>query len=1024
MKSNPDKSDSTSKQPPSSSQAEISSVAGDSDPKKDLNPTSKSDKPPTSSDPTTKPKTSKTPGKHNGRRKTTEGRGGLGDDDGEFEVEDPGEKIYSGGLFNLQSSPAYKALEGLRQNGDVPEAKITSLMDKLTSLFTCLTTTVEAEKSLAKRCKQLTQEISGQKIDIDRTANLTFSSNSDIGDLKRELLKAENELTLAQQREKRVHDEIEECQKQRQGLTNDIEEIRRHKADMLEPQLIASTKELKALIQRKHQVENLQKDLEEKQTTLDKIKSDKERLEIEKEKQAVALAKSTEIPLKIIKQTEVLRDAISALVLENMKQTTMGQQLDKELERLAKRRKELEEHKLDQAADYEQRRAEIHEMERQCDEIFKKHEMSKELLGTQKAERVKLDLMFKKILSDSKREHDVLLRAIRDKEIQLKIFRRLNTTVNNIKMAIPEVRKQFDELQQQRIQYHREGQSHRKQIIQLRKSIDMTVYDFLKQEQLEKHEVERLQLQINQNRALEDELQRITAQCSDLSKQIETMSGERELKSRELIRIQTKCRTIKEDLSVKDIAISDSRKRCEESATRLKEFATLYDVVKNERNKYLNQIQATQQRAAEFKEKIKILSNEKEILRHEITNKERELGRKRQENVASYALRDSAKNDANKLLATYRDRRDQIEQYLSRIETLNTHINAAEDDMLALKHRFEQAIRDRNSAGIHVLDRNDELCILYEKLNIQSAVMVKGEGELALREEEIRELKLTLSELDRGTELLKRQMPQVDEYDRELVSVQKELDEVRETVAKLSADIESPDDPSRCRKLAGVDPGQKELLEKIKMLEELLCEKEERLLEKDLILEEVTTLTERLRKQTLEGRTETNDTAIKLNDLTKRIKHATRGLMAKVSELSMQQALAMTLYQERMAKEALISEAQERLDRGEPPTDSIEQEFIRAERTRMRRERALMDMRSKRAREANGLVDIDEDGFHVLNGTRTIAEPRPNAYIPDASGVGELPIPKPYGSYAPFRPTELGSQMRHFRKPVIKPIVI
>ncbi|KAI8807536.1 hypothetical protein BJ742DRAFT_895451 [Cladochytrium replicatum] len=145
--------------------------------------------------------------------------------------------------------------------------------------------------------------------------------------------------------------------------------------------------------------------------------------------------------------------------------------------------------------------------------------------------------------------------------------------------------------------------------------------------------------------------------------------------------------------------------------------------------------------------------------------------------------------------------------------------------MLALKHRFEQAIRDRNSAEIHVLDRNDELCILYEKLNIQSSVLVKWEAELALREEEIRELGLTLSELYRWTELLKRQMPQVDEYDREL----------------------SPDDPTRCRKLAGVDPGQNELLETVKKLEELLCEKEQRLLGKDLILEEVTTLTERLR---------------------------------------------------------------------------------------------------------------------------------------------------------------------------------
>ena len=44
--------------------------------------------------------------------------------------------------------------------------------------------------------------------------------------------------------------------------------------------------------------------------------------------------------------------------------------------------------------------------------------------------------------------------------------------------------------------------------------------------------------------------------------------------------------------------------------------------------------------------------------------------------------------------------------------------------------------------------------------------------------------------------------------------------------------------------------------------------------------------------------------------------------------------------------------------------------------------------------------------------THTTAEPRPNAYIPDDIG-----IPKPYGALQPFKPSELGSTMRHTRRP-------
>lgn len=64
---------------------------------------------------------------------------------------------------------------------------------------------------------------------------------------------------------------------------------------------------------------------------------------------------------------------------------------------------------------------------------------------------------------------------------------------------------------------------------------------------------------------------------------------------------------------------------------------------------------------------------------------------------------------------------------------------------------------------------------------------------------------------------------------------------------------------------------------------------------------------------------------------------------------------------------------------------------------------------------------LDESSKVDLGGgVFTSAPRRPNAYIPDAEG--ELPVPKPYGSHAPFRPCEPGSNMRHIRKPILKPI--
>jgi predicted nucleic acid-binding Zn-ribbon protein len=101
------------------------------------------------------------------------------------------------------------------------------------------------EKSISETLRNTLQDVIQQKMNQDRIVSEKFSGNAEIGELKRELLKAQNEVDIALERELKLQTGIEELSKTKQDLIHDIEEIRRHKADMLEPQLIAATKELK-----------------------------------------------------------------------------------------------------------------------------------------------------------------------------------------------------------------------------------------------------------------------------------------------------------------------------------------------------------------------------------------------------------------------------------------------------------------------------------------------------------------------------------------------------------------------------------------------------------------------------------------------------------------------------------------------------------------------------------------------------------------------------------------------------------
>ena len=189
------------------------------------------------------------------------------------------------------------------------------------------------------------------------------------------------------------------------------------------------------------------------------------------------------------------------------------------------------------------------------------------------------------------------------------------------------------------------------------------------------------------------------------------------------------------------------------------------------------------------------------------------------------------------MLAQYKSRRgkrkyrnltnkETIDQHLTNIESLNGQINAAEEEMVKLKTRYEATVKDRNSVGMHLLDRNDELCILYERLNIQQDVLKRGEKALQDLEDEIRKLSLVSSELKRKIELEKHLLPKANETKNQISRLEKELVNVRKTVTTMSIKMESPEDPNRCRHLKGRDPPRKELMEKIQSLESSLSQKE------------------------------------------------------------------------------------------------------------------------------------------------------------------------------------------------------
>lgn len=342
------------------------------------------------------------------------------------------------------------------------------------------------------------------------------------------------------------------------------------------------------------------------------------------------------------------------------------------------------------------------------------------------------------------------------------------------------------------------------------------------------------------------------------------------------------------------------------------------------------------------------------------------------------------------------------------------------------------------------MDRNDELSILYEKKNVLESVLKNGDQMIKERDEEGKRMKLQIEDIRRSLEVSRKKLPS-DEQQRERAKtycdLEARLKETRALSKRLSEELQVPNpsiNPTRYRKIAGNDPSHNQLQSNIAVLSSRLTAQKEQLLEKELILEEVGGLTEKLRLQAVEGHDITLLLAKKMNSLQHQVKKVTRTMMATVSELSMYQATTIRLENEQETLRTVIVEGQLLLNDQKAPFQEAEIEWANMERNRQRSieqlTNHLVNSRGVNHRDWTPSYDYTTEHHHHPDtasaaassagagskvNAKTTAEPRPNAYIADDIG-----IPKPYGAHAPFKPTPLGANLRHIKKPQPRQVII
>ncbi|XP_070280681.1 coiled-coil domain-containing protein 146 isoform X4 [Myotis yumanensis] len=638
-------------------------------------------------------------------------------------------------------------------------------------------------------------------------------------------------------------------------------------------------------------------------------------------------------------------------------------------------------------------------------------QIGKEIEKTTRKKVGILDLNLRNCLIDKQNYHDELSRKQREKERDVRNLKKMELLLKVSWDALTQTQALHQRLLVE-IEAIPKDDSIAERRRELHKEVEVAKRNLVQQKILSEAESKLVEQQLAEENKLLKDQENMQELVFSLIRMTQVKIEEKEQKSKDFQKIQQKYVNIMKEIRAKDIDIKIHKKKTREIQRRLKEFAQLYDTIRNERNKFINLLHKAHQQVTEIKERHKMSLNELEILRSSAVSQERKLQNSMLKHANNVTIRESMQNDVCKIVVKLQEMKEKKEVHLNNIDRLAHMITMIEEEMVKLRKKYERAVQSRNESGVQLIEREEEVCIFYEKINIQEKMKLNAEIEIHVLDEKIRFLKLKIAEKQRQIYVTQKLVPVKKALDADVAVLQIQFSQCTDRIKDLEKQFINPEGENRIRFLPGKDMTTEEMIKKIDSLELQLAKKEEQLLEKDFIYEQVSRLTDRICSKTEDSKEDTLLLAKKMNGYQKKIKNATEKLMAVVAELSMKQALTIELQKEVKEKEHFIFSCNSRMQKGLPLNRDIEREWLKVLRDEEMYALAL-------AEKSQQFLDTQRQ---LPNGVLTTAELRPTAYIPDAEAT--LPLPKPYGALAPFKPSEPGSNMRHIKKPVIKPIEI
>nr|CCA15518.1 conserved hypothetical protein [Albugo laibachii Nc14] len=340
----------------------------------------------------------------------------------------------------------------------------------------------------------------------------------------------------------------------------------------------------------------------------------------------------------------------------------------------------------------------------------------------------------------------------------------------------------------------------------------------------------------NTQKNLQNELQGITNLVKQQRQQIKSFIDKRGKYELDAKQASNKHQSLLKEAKIQDTQVAALQQKISESDKRLKKQQNLYETLRADRNVYSKQLIEAQQSINDLKRQFKIMNDHIERLKEEISFKDHALVKEHFDHHKVDKDKEVLRNEVTRLNKQIASSEQIMENQEVEMRKLSKIIHTADLEKQRQSNEYRQVIQERDKSRQQMLQCQNELRVLHEKIQIQKGTLLQGAKQLQERSKEIEQLQTRIREMQLAQSLDQEKATEKTDLSKEAQQLEKDLSHERIKIQALASELSHPLNIHRWRRLEESDPPRFAMVKNMHIVQRQLVQKFDEIAAKDLMI--------------------------------------------------------------------------------------------------------------------------------------------------------------------------------------------